>query len=89
MNLGFTEKKVGKNWIVICGNRQEFSVFCDIKMKEYADGEDYFEGDEFFYYSHPDSVRGLRAYGIITYGTHKNRKDIDYNLLKVCVNYKQ
>jgi hypothetical protein len=89
MNLGFTEKKVGKKWIVVCGNYQEFNVFCDIEMKEYEGGEDYFEGDEFIYYSHPDSVRGLRAYGIIAYGNYKNRDDIDYPRLKACVNYKE
>lgn len=89
MSLGFTKKPEVKRWIVICGNYQEFNIFCDLKMREYNEGETYFEGDEFIYYSSPDSIRGLRAYGIITYGTHKNREDIDYNLLKLCVDYKQ
>ena len=89
MNLGFTKKKVGKKYIVLCGNYQEFNVFCDIQMKNYEDGETFFEGDEFFYYSSPDSIRGIRVDGgIIEYGTFMDRKDIDYDYLRMLVNRK-
>ncbi len=89
MNLGFTKKKIGKKYIVLCGNRQEFEIFCDIQMKNYEDGETFFEGDEFFYYSSLDSIRGIRVDGgIIEYGTFRDRKDIDYEYLRTLVNRK-
>lgn len=88
MRLGFTEKKIGRRWIVICGNYNEFSTFCDIQLKDYSKGKNLFEGDEFIYYSSPDSIRGIRADGVITYGTYKDREDINYDYLEVCVRYK-
>lgn len=88
MNLGFTEKKAGRTWIVVCGNYREFNDFCKIKLQEYENGETYFEGDEFIYYSSPLFFRGLRAYGIISHGTYRERRDIDYTVLRACVNYK-
>jgi hypothetical protein len=87
--LGFTLKLPGRKWIVICGNYQEFNVFCDIQLKNYKDGSNYFEGDEFIYYSSPESILGLRDFHIIGYGTYKNRNDVDYDYLKICVNYKE
>lgn len=90
MNLGFTEKKIGKKYVVLCGNYQEFNIFCDIQMKNYEDGEKFFEGDEFIYYSSSDSIRGIRLDGgVIEYGTFRNRKDIDYEYLRMLVNRSQ
>ncbi len=89
MNLGFTKKKIGKKYIVVCGNYQEFNVFCDIQLKNYEDGETFFEGDEFFYYSSLDSIRGISVDGgVIEYGTFVDRKDIDYEYLRMLVNRK-
>lgn len=90
MNLGFIEKKIGKKYIVLCGNYQEFNTFCAIQMKNYEEGETFFEGDEFIYYSSPDFIRGIRIDGgVIGYGTYKDRKDIDYDYLRLITSHKQ
>lgn len=78
-----------KNESRIYNKTKSKKLYCDMKLMEYEGGFTYFEGCEFIYYSHPDIIRGLRAEGIITYGTHYTRKDIDYEYLKLCVNYKQ
>lgn len=84
-NLGFTKKKIGKTYIVVCGNKREFDIFCNIQLEEFEKGEEFFEGCEFIYYSHPESVLGLCVDEIIQYGTWKSRDDIDYETLKVCI----
>ena len=80
-NFGFTPKPIPSVYLVICGNYREFNEFCNQKIDDFKNGETFFEGDEFVYYSHTDSIRGLRFDGVIYFGTYFSREDIDYDYI--------
>ena len=72
-------RPVYKTYLVICGNWQEFKVFCKSKMDDYTFKDDMeYEGCEFVYYSNPSCIYGYRFDGVLTYGTYNNRNDIDW-----------
>ena len=66
--------------LVIAGNHQQFTDFCENLMDEYNETEKW-AGIDFVYYSSSDSIRGLKFNDYYCTGTYYQRKDIDWGIL--------